>query len=516
MERREKTRLITFTVFAVAIALLVLNSLATTNLLILDTDPSTYIVVPMLMLIVFPFFMMRKQFEAKLTNTDVAIGAAGLAVYILLTAYIRFLFPVEALGFKTDMLLLPLAVASLVSMLFGINEIKRFKVMIIYSLFASPAILYPLFSLNLNFASLNTQAVYLMLSILIRNISYTAPTYISANGISISIGEACAGIGALIGLVMLMLPVAYLYEGKLKNKFYWVASGFVLILVLNILRMFSIGVIWAYFGLASAASFVHEFAGIFIFYLSIILMILLLGKYGLTFPKQKRRKPSSKRPYHSIRYAALLLALLLAGVYFGLTINYPGYAQVSPISFGYVKPLNLSSTGFRSILLSIISDSNSYGYLQSLVPVNNASIAIVERNATLNQTPIVVFITSTRGYVGELLSNNTLLGSQLYLDRYGYEVHAYALASNGTTFFVTQTSVPVQSSIDSLTLADVYVIIPGSAVPPGLKCGDDPANTWLYNVFTWDMTSRYQSQLESAYCISERFIKPSGNNQSST
>src|SRR5208282_3427401 len=68
-------------------------------------------------------------------------------------------------------------------------------------------------------------------------------------GASITISSTCVSLGTFIAFVMFLIPLAYLYEGKLKRKLYWIVSGTALMLLLNMVRMLFIALVWVYYGL---------------------------------------------------------------------------------------------------------------------------------------------------------------------------------------------------------------------------------------------------------------------------
>jgi exosortase/archaeosortase family protein len=499
-----------FAVFAVSIALLIANSLATTNFTILDTDPSTYIVIPMLMLIFFPFFYMKENIEISRNMKDLIIGASGFIIYIIATAYIRFLYPLETLSFKTDMLLLPLAIISLIAMIFGISNIKKFKVIIIYSVFASPLLLMPLFNLNLNFASMNTQLVYYTLKIFEKSVAYTAPTIITFNGIGISIGETCAGIGAIIGLIMLLIPIAYLYDGKIISKIYWILSGFLIMIVLNIFRMFSIAIMWIGLNLDITATYIHDFAGVFIFYISIVVMILIIGRYKLEFPKQKRNKKIKNKIKNMSSVYAYAVVIAFSLIYFIMTLNYANYTVIAPQNFTNEYLLNFSNSEIHNVFYNIGNNLDSEGYKYSIMPINNFSAAIIASNSTFNSTnSIMILITTNRGYTDYLLNNqnNSIEADNIYLDDEGHESEIYFIKSDGLIFLVVKSSLIGLSYTGNATEIDAYTIIPGNSLQSGLKCSYDALNTELYSLFFSSIYNNSEySKMNSAYCISDKML----------
>lgn len=301
---------------AIGILILLLNNLSTTSLSISDTDPSTYVIAPMLMIVPFAVFMYKEGIIPQAKKRDISYGIALFLIFLLLSMYLQYNFPTQFENLKLSMLLFPIAIASFVTILFGLRNVKKFWSIMLYSIFASSIILTPLFSLNSQFASLNTQIIYTVLHSLYQNVTYLAPITIDFNGSLIGIGEACAGIGAIIAVVMFLAPVAYLYDGKLKNKTYWLTSSVILLFVLNLLRMSSITVLWIHYGLAATASFIHLFAGILVFYISIITMILIAGAYKINLPKEKHTGKDKVKYTYNYQLIGYGVVILLALIYF--------------------------------------------------------------------------------------------------------------------------------------------------------------------------------------------------------
>lgn len=494
-------------VLAAAIAISVLNQLASMPLSILDTDPSTYIVVAVLMLPIFALFYMKSGISMKASAKGIAIGVALFALYVAVTTYLRYGLYYEFLSFRLDLLLMPLLLASYISMLFGAKSIAKFKALLFYSIFTSPAILFPIFRLNEVWADVNSILVYHILRIFEHGVSYVAPTFITFGNISISIGEACAGIGVLIAIIMFLAPVSYLYDGKGLRKVYWIASGFALLLLLNVIRMASIGGIWIAYGPQATVSFVHSFAGIFIFYIAIIAMILLIGAYGLGFPA--RRKPKLKdriaRKDEKKTYAAIALVLLLSIAYFYLTYGYRTTQPLSPINFESVVPFNANNTQLAKSLYATVNSIGKGGRgIEEIVGKSGSPVIMLVSNATYNRTnPIVMAIVPANvSLIKEFLSNSTLSGTKSFMTPKGSVYNMYSIISNGTTFLVAHTFVPVALANNSVALENTYVIMPQQAGSGNATCSYVGAYYYLYNI----PNIEWNRQMYNAYCVSERLV----------
>lgn len=494
-----------FAVLAAVIFILLFNNIASSSLAILDTDPSTYIIVPMLMLIVLPFFMLKKDIKPDTDIKSIGLGILGFAAFLILTLYMRFRFPIMFLSFRTDLLLFPIAIASVVSILFGIKNIKRFRFLILYSLFASPILLYPFFNSNATFAGMNTQIVYTVIKAFASNAKYIAPTQIGINGSVIGIGTTCAGIGALIGLIMFLLPLGYFYDGKAINKVMWIISGFLIFLVLNLLRMTTIALLWAYNGITSAIAFIHTFIGIFLFYVAIIAMVLLASRFGLLFPEAKRKASSgrfSKKSKDTFSVCAII-ALLLALTYYLTTLSYQGI-PVSPLAFQNTTHFDIRSMQSIGILARIEHNASSFGFSSSAIPsegLNVYEILLANRTFT-KKDPITWVITKSDNYTASLLNSNKLLGERLFLDGNNNKITMYDLSSNGEEFFVAYFNSAENEGNVSVVYLYNYIIVPrtGDAV----SCGSNSVIDIMYNIFA-GINEEHGSHITSAYCIADKF-----------
>jgi exosortase/archaeosortase family protein len=507
MSTQDKMRygILPYAALSAGILITILSTLFATPLYISDTDPSTYVVVVLLMLVIFPLFYSKLRLNRRITRRDMALGITGYLAVIVMTFYLHFLYPEFFASFRLSLLLLPLAIASLVSILFGAENIVKFKGILLYSLLASPLILYPVFGLNQEFASLNTYAVYHMLLLFSNNVRYAYPTTVYLNGIPIGIGEACAGIGALIGLLMFLIPVAWLYEGGTRRKAAWVLAGVVLMLVLNLIRMAGIALTWAFLDIRAAVSFVHAFAGVFIFYISIIVMILAYRSFGLSFPASKRKLHNADNKSTIGRYA-YALALLLPAVYFAATYPAAGYTYFSPIYFGHQTNVTFQMLSSGSMLHDFINVSRASGFSSTAVPFNVNGMAVVMlTNSTFNYTNPILLILDTRKGGTQLPLNFSTSYSEFYSDAYGREIIVSAVYSNDTEFFIASSMLDVKYN-GSVELLKVFLVMPASVNALKADCNQDYVSSFAFEAFGAGQIGNSRRGTYAAYCITEKII----------
>ncbi len=330
-------------VLFVAFLLGSVNSIARTSFSILDTDSTTYIIIVMLMIFAFIAFYLKEDLKLSTSKKTIAIGAGLFVAYVVVLSYLRVSMSYAFATYRIDGIMFPLLLASLIVTLFGLGSLKRFNRLIVYSVFASPLLLMPFILANGVFANFNAGIVYGILKAAGINAVKSGITIGGASASTITIANTCVPLGIFIATVMLLLPLAYLYDGKLSRKALWVGSAVAAVLVLNIFRMSAIALVWANSGISGAVTLFHEFAGAFIFYIVIALFVLLAGRFGLSL----RGARITKRSYAATRNAKLPLypitfALLFGILAFILTMSYSSmlYASAANFSSSYNATAN--------------------------------------------------------------------------------------------------------------------------------------------------------------------------------
>lgn len=312
MSAVKKNRLvILFFVLAIIIALV--NPFLSTSQNIDDSIPSSYVIVPILMLPILAVFSFKGGIAAYPSKKSIAIGALIALAAIALTYLFEVLLGALFFQFRLDMLVFPIIIIAFAVILFGARSLSKFQTLAIYALFASPLVFVYLLGANSAFAQINTVFVFVVLHAFLPQATYSAPFTINAGAYSIGIGSACAGIAVFIAIVLFLFPVAHLLDGKNSDKARWLAAGFGLLLVFNFLRMASIAGVWIAYGPMASVSFVHGFAGILLFYAAIVIMILIAGRFGLAFPRPAKTAASAVRTGSTayLSYATVIILSLL-------------------------------------------------------------------------------------------------------------------------------------------------------------------------------------------------------------
>jgi exosortase len=238
---------------------------------------------------------------------------------------------------RYDLLGLPFFVAGLIAILYGLRRLWALKVPIGFLFLAWPVPYAPLVGDGMRaFADL-TAAAAVMLSAIIPTASPVPgdpSMFFVGHGsrtFAVSIGSACSGVNSLVGFILVGGALAYAVRGPARRRVAWLAGGLVLIWLLNVLRIeaiFAAGAIW---GQDAAMDILHPVAGLIVFNVGVLAMLLATDRLGLSFmglaprPDGALRTPSPVRVVRAPIALAAALAILLG------VVN-AGYARYETIA----------------------------------------------------------------------------------------------------------------------------------------------------------------------------------------
>ncbi len=433
-------------VLFVAVLLAMVTTIAVTNFTILDTDPTTYVIVVMLMLFALIVFSLKENLTLNRDGMQIFYGALIFAGYILLLSYLRASLSFVYTTFGVGALLVPVAILSFTVMLFGFGGVRKLWPVIIYALFASPLLLMPVLWQAGGFANANAYFVYGAMRAFGIPVTINGITITSQASTSISIAATCAPIGTFIALVMFLVPIAYLFNGKRSRKALWVLFGFALLLLLNFGRMFLIAYSWSYYGITQAVAVFHIFAGQILFYAVIVAMLLLAGKCGLRMPRLRKnqlrdlRKDIRKRGVGFNRACAVTLSLGVVALLFSMPYINSMYA--SP-TFFYSA---IGASGAQT-LYQMAGKSIGYIYPKALaLGENGTSYAFAIENSTSSATYIIALAVPIPSQGPIEAGTSPVVGQGRYLLKSGVSVGAGIASAGNYTFELNYFALPFNVS----------------------------------------------------------------------
>ncbi|MGC8651632.1 MAG: exosortase/archaeosortase family protein [Candidatus Micrarchaeia archaeon] len=435
----DKGKTIGIIVLLVAFALGAVNSVLVTNPSILDTDSSTYVIVVMLMLPVMIIFSAKEDLKLVSKPSSAIYGAAIFVAFLLIMVLSRLELSFAYFSYRLDTFIWPIFIMALVATLFGPDGVRKMKALPVYALFASPLLLLPLFGFNGAWASANSSLVYAMLKAFGVPLSRIGNTFSGLSGPAITISATCVSLGTFVALLMFMIPVAYLYRGSMKGKILWLAAGVVLMLLLNILRIASVMLAGAYYGLDSSVLLFHLFAGQVLFYIAVIAMIILGGRFGLHIEKLGAQRSSRHQALHSNAIAPLALALLFGGMALALTTQYGSAINTPALLFDS----NSSITQSALIGRIIASLESTHSNIVQLYTSNTLLLYSLD-NKSANSTIYALVALNRHPNGGYIITNNYSTESDAHatLLANGIALKGISIGVQNRTFEVDYFSVP--------------------------------------------------------------------------
>jgi exosortase/archaeosortase family protein len=178
---------------------------------------------------------------------------------------------------RMDLVSLPLFVAGAVAILFGTRTLWRQKIPILYLFLAWP---WP------------------YTTILLGTLDGLFSVFHHGHPFPVSVVTACSGVDGMVGFVLVGAAFAAIVHGPWLRKALWLVTGFALLWITNLGRL--VLIFWAggNWGEHAAIDILHPIAGLIIFNIGVVVMMLLLRPFGLNLGRRPERGSGSgpKRP----------------------------------------------------------------------------------------------------------------------------------------------------------------------------------------------------------------------------
>lgn len=189
---------------------------------------------------------------------------------------------------------------------------------------------------------------------------YLEGNVIDLGGYKLQVADACSGLRYLFPLMTLGFLVAYFYKGSLWKRIVLFISSVPITLLMNSIRVGTIGVMVEHWGIAMAEGFLHEFQGWAVFMISAAMLLgetVILNRlgretgtfrqlFGVEFPAatpkgailHQRRVPRS-----FIAATGMLLIFAM------IAVVLPRPAEIIPTRIGFAEfPLQMGPWSGRS------------------------------------------------------------------------------------------------------------------------------------------------------------------------
>jgi exosortase/archaeosortase family protein len=301
--------------------------------LTLDTPLAYLGLVPAIALALVVILGRRWRWEPDVHDRYVDyIVAIPLLVFALLFMVV---VPVVLSSFfwrwRLDLLSMPFFVAGAIALVFGLRTLLRVKVAVAFLFLAWP-LPYTLFLNDWLQAFTNTTVHVLrqLVDVIPVATSVGGPDSSlflvpdGGTGFVVAVASACAGVNSSLGFMLVGSAVGGVARGGVLRKAFWLASGLVLTLALNLARIMMIFAAGNRWGQDFAIGALHPVIGLVLFNVGVILSVLALPAFGLSLdPQPSGPIPDDRRARLSevarplprrlpVQRAAIALSIVLA------------------------------------------------------------------------------------------------------------------------------------------------------------------------------------------------------------
>jgi exosortase/archaeosortase family protein len=238
--------------------------------------------------------------------------------------------------YRIDLLALPLLVGVAVILLFGLPALLRSWGAFLLLLLGWQPVFDRLVGVVADpLARADAWAVGLLAAPFAAHASRTGQLFVVGphGDRSVAISSACAGLAAIFSMALVGAFLGRAVKGKRRRKAAWLAAAIALVLAVNLVRMTAIVVVADRVGLGPALSVFHATAGVALFSVSLLAMLLLLRRFGLqlSLPAMRTAPPVRMKARGAVVVGTVLASLALMGIW-------------AETGFGFYGPGSFAST----------------------------------------------------------------------------------------------------------------------------------------------------------------------------
>lgn len=224
---------------------------------------------------------------------DWIVGVPLLAVAIVMNGVLPRELSWEFWVWRIDLLSLPLFVSGLVSLLFGVRALWKYRLALLFLFLAWP---YPYNVVLTRWLGRFTELTIGALTMVLQWLPWAERAAGSdsrfvvvheSTPIQMSVASACSGANGLVGFLLVGLAFVLVVRGSRRRKLAWLATGALLVWVCNIARIMVI--FWAArrYGESVAIEGFHPYVGLVVFNVAVLVMMLLMRPFGLRFGTER-------------------------------------------------------------------------------------------------------------------------------------------------------------------------------------------------------------------------------------
>lgn len=380
---------------------------------------------------------------------DVLIGAplviGAVLIETMMPARLSSLFWL----WRVDILSLPLFVAGVVTLAFGVRTLWRLRFPIAFLLLAWPLTYTSTLKFWLN-ACTNLTLGALHRALAVVAIAKTTPGSdrslftITHHGhpFVLSVASACSGVNSGVGFLLLGIAFTALVRGRRLPKLLWLGGGLALVWVLNLFRLLLIFWAGSSFGEGFAIDGLHPYIGLVLFCVGVAAMLAAMPLFRLHIPLPQRASadlPETVQapPEHKLavpRAKAILAILGVVAIWMGIANQ--GLKQYQLVAGDLGAPRLVSFEQDPAAVPNYsVSREAEYDWAQRFFGSDSSWIRYLYTPAKGTSTPVTADVVTTSA-----LQRFSDYGIEACYHFHGYEVlgdHAFTVGGGVTAQVLT-------------------------------------------------------------------------------
>jgi exosortase/archaeosortase family protein len=264
----------------------------------------------------------------RLLGLALVLAALLIGVIVPMTSGLDFWL------LRVDLLSLPVFVAGVIALLFGVRQLWNVRFAVLFLFLAWPA---PYLAILADGMTVSVDATVAVLAFIAALVPLAAPIggsdglFLIGRGddaIPVAIASACSGANSVVGFALVGVALFAILRGPVRRRVAWLLAGIVLTWLLNVVRIEMIFLVGAVATPQLALNVLHPIAGIIVFNVGLVVMLLLAGRFGLQVRFGERpssvERTDTVAPRHGrlAAGAAVMAATLVLGL---VNATYAGF-----------------------------------------------------------------------------------------------------------------------------------------------------------------------------------------------
>jgi exosortase/archaeosortase family protein len=264
----------------------------------------------------------------RLLGLALVLAALLIGVIVPMTSGLDFWL------LRVDLLSLPIFVAGIIALLFGVRQLWNVRFAVLFLFLAWPV---PYLAILADGMTVSVDATVAVLSViaaivpLATQIGGSDGLFMIGRGddtIPVAIASACSGANSVVGFALVGVALFAILRGPIRRRLAWLVAGIVLTWLLNVIRIEMIFLVGAIATPQLALNVLHPIAGIVVFNIGLVVMLLVAGRFGLEVrlgdrpPAVERTDAVTPRHGRLAAGAAVVAATLALGL---VNATYAGF-----------------------------------------------------------------------------------------------------------------------------------------------------------------------------------------------